>query len=193
MLRTVRGFSSTTVAALPRKPSAPRVQFSAPSSADLAAPPVKPLQYRPPMFRKTQPAGIRFSRPPAPQRHITDTDTAIPLPTTYPTGIKTPSQLRRSRVPAEKLDTSLNPYPYRYYEISLTRSLTGLPKKVRAVVHALGLYKRHQVVWSKVGPRSAGQILQIRELLDVKLVNDIPEKATLPLGFNKIGTSIGSF
>ncbi|KAI9008329.1 hypothetical protein BC832DRAFT_523919, partial [Gaertneriomyces semiglobifer] len=56
-----------------------------------------------------------------------------------------------------------------YYEISLVRSQLGLPKATRHILQSMGLHKRHQVVWRAVGPRSAGQILKVRELVKVRL------------------------
>ncbi|KAI8921013.1 hypothetical protein DFJ77DRAFT_423297, partial [Powellomyces hirtus] len=56
-----------------------------------------------------------------------------------------------------------------YYEISLRRSLNGLPATVKKVASAIGLTGRHQVVWRPVSARHAGQILKLRELVAVRL------------------------
>ncbi|KAI8924676.1 hypothetical protein BC831DRAFT_387830, partial [Entophlyctis helioformis] len=56
-----------------------------------------------------------------------------------------------------------------FFEITLRRGLFGLPQTTRTVVSALGLSKRHQVVWRLVGPRSAGQLLKVKELVTVRL------------------------
>jgi hypothetical protein len=39
-----------------------------------------------------------------------------------------------------------------------------------------------------VSPRSAGQILKIKELISVRLVNEIPVKQAWPTGFKKVGS-----
>ncbi|KAI8899550.1 hypothetical protein BC833DRAFT_519781, partial [Globomyces pollinis-pini] len=56
-----------------------------------------------------------------------------------------------------------------YYQITLRRGLMGLPATTKHIVQSLGLHKRHQVVWRLVSPRSAGQILKIKELVHVSL------------------------
>lgn len=186
-----RCFSTSHAAWFPRKP-APRVTPQSPTSAQLAAPPTPAQSFSKPIYRRSLPPHIRFQRPPTPQRHITDTDTALPLPTTYPPGITSPADFVRPRIPSTKLTPAEAPFPYRYYEISLRRSLNGLPAQTKEYAHALGLFKRHQVVWRKVGPRSAGQILRLRELVAVRLVNDIPEKVEMPAGYAKVGSAIGN-
>ncbi|KAI8823137.1 uncharacterized protein EV422DRAFT_483369, partial [Fimicolochytrium jonesii] len=56
-----------------------------------------------------------------------------------------------------------------YYEITLRRGLNGLSKHTKKHAQAVGLLRRHQVVWRAVGPRAAGHVLRLRELVDVKL------------------------
>ncbi|KAI8913485.1 hypothetical protein EDD86DRAFT_180245, partial [Gorgonomyces haynaldii] len=55
-----------------------------------------------------------------------------------------------------------------YYQITLKKGIIGLNKHTKKVVEALGL-RRHQVIWRLVSPRSAGQVLKIKELVDVQL------------------------
>lgn len=40
--------------------------------------------------------------------------------------------------------------PYKYYEITLIRSLIGLDHKTKHIAQSLGLLKRHQVVISSL-------------------------------------------
>ncbi|TPX57352.1 hypothetical protein SpCBS45565_g08228 [Spizellomyces sp. 'palustris'] len=191
MRGVTRGFSTTSLTSYPRK-ALPKITPQPPTSAQLSAPPAPAPKFLKPIYRPAPAPHIRLSRPPAPQRHITDTDTALPLPTTFPAGEISGSYLIRPRIPGSKLDATENPYPYKYYEISLRRSLNGLPETTKEYARGLGLVKRHQVVWRKVGPRSAGQILRIRELVAVRLVNEIPEKLPLPTGYAKVGNVVAN-
>jgi ribosomal protein L30/L7E len=70
--------------------------------------------------------------------------------------------------------------------------IKGLPKAIRTIVTGLGLNQRHQVIWRPVSPKTAGQIIKIKELVHVELVNEIPKKQTRPTGFVKIGNAIGA-
>ncbi|RKO87578.1 hypothetical protein BDK51DRAFT_13791, partial [Blyttiomyces helicus] len=56
-----------------------------------------------------------------------------------------------------------------YYEVMQTRGVVGLPQAVREKVAALGLRRRNHVVWLRVDPRAAGLILDVRELVSVRL------------------------
>ncbi|RKO96237.1 hypothetical protein CXG81DRAFT_179, partial [Caulochytrium protostelioides] len=56
-----------------------------------------------------------------------------------------------------------------FYQVALMRSTIGLPETTRRVVQALGLTKRYQVVWLGISPQSAGMILRVKELVDVKV------------------------
>ncbi|KAJ3157550.1 hypothetical protein HDU86_003202 [Geranomyces michiganensis] len=187
-----RPFSSSAVARFPRKPS-PKTTPFAPTPAQLAAPPAPPQTFSQPAYKRSIPFHIRQRQPTNPRRYITDVDTALPLPTTFPAGVSSRADLARPQIPAEKLPvTESNPFPYKYYEISLRRSLNGLSATTKKHASALGLTSRHQVVWRLVSPRAAGQILTLRELVAVRLVNEIPPKPVLPTGFAKVGNAVGS-
>ncbi|KAJ3417206.1 hypothetical protein HDV05_006412 [Chytridiales sp. JEL 0842] len=84
------------------------------------------------------------------------------------------------------------PYTHKYFEITLRKGYYGLPKKVKGYLMALGLHQRHQVVWRQVGPESAGQIMKVKELVSVRLVNGIPPKEAMPVGYSKVGNVMGS-
>ncbi|KAJ3152505.1 hypothetical protein HDU89_001192 [Geranomyces variabilis] len=193
-----RTFSSSATANYPRR-ALPKTTPVAPSPAQLATPPVPPQNFstqQPPYKRTSLPFHIRQRQPANPRRYITDVDTALPLPTTFPSGITSREEFLaagRPQLPEEKLAiTAENPFPYKYYEISLRRSLNGLPATTKKHASALGLTARHQVVWRLVSPRAAGQILTLRELVAVRLVNEIPQKPVLPTGFAKVGNAVGS-
>jgi large subunit ribosomal protein L30 len=51
------------------------------------------------------------------------------------------------------------------------RSGIGLPAKTQGVLKALGLRKRMTTVYHPVTPAVAGQIMRIKELVDVKEVD----------------------
>ena len=57
-----------------------------------------------------------------------------------------------------------------FFRITLMRSGIGMPKKVQGVLHALGLKKRMTTVYHPVTQSVAGQIMRIKELVDVKEV-----------------------
>ncbi|KAJ3038876.1 39S ribosomal protein L33, mitochondrial, partial [Rhizophlyctis rosea] len=128
-------------------------------------------------------------KPHPPKRVIDDVETALPLPLSYKLhGVPQPRPL----VPPTKIEsTPENPFPYKYYEIALRRGLIGLPEKTRKYVEMAGLRKRYMVVWKPVTPENAGLILRIKELVTVRLVNEIPEKPERPKGFVKVG-SVGA-
>ncbi|KAL6703574.1 39S ribosomal protein L33, mitochondrial [Coniothyrium glycines] len=54
-----------------------------------------------------------------------------------------------------------------YFRITLMRSGIGLPLKTQGVLHALGLRKRMTTVYHPVSQSVAGQIMRIKELVDV--------------------------
>ncbi|KAF2745956.1 hypothetical protein M011DRAFT_478720 [Sporormia fimetaria CBS 119925] len=58
-----------------------------------------------------------------------------------------------------------------YFRITLMRSGIGMPAKIQGVLHALGLKKRMTTVYHPVTPSVAGQIMRIKELVDVKEVD----------------------
>lgn len=56
------------------------------------------------------------------------------------------------------------------------RSGIGLPEKTQGVLKALGLRKRMTTVYQPVTPAVAGQIMRIKELVDVKEVGNAMTK-----------------
>jgi ribosomal protein L30 len=58
-----------------------------------------------------------------------------------------------------------------YFRITLMRSGIGLPLKTQGVLKALGLRKRMTTVYHPVSQSVAGQIMRIKELVDVKEVD----------------------
>ncbi|KAF2200523.1 mitochondrial 54S ribosomal protein YmL33 [Delitschia confertaspora ATCC 74209] len=59
-----------------------------------------------------------------------------------------------------------------YFRITLLRSAIGLPTKSTGVLKALGLRKRMATVYYPVTPDVAGQILRVKELVDVAEVDE---------------------
>jgi large subunit ribosomal protein L30 len=57
-----------------------------------------------------------------------------------------------------------------YFRITLLRSGIGLPKKIRGVLEAIGLRKRMAITFLPISRDSAGQIMKIKELVDVQEV-----------------------
>lgn len=58
-----------------------------------------------------------------------------------------------------------------FYRIRATRSCIGMPRVIRETCEALGLNKRGKVVYKQVDPRIAGQLLKVKELINVQLVD----------------------
>jgi ribosomal protein L30 len=58
-----------------------------------------------------------------------------------------------------------------FYRITLKRSTIGLPQKYKTTVQRLGLKRTGSVVYQKVSADSAGQVLRIKELVDVEIVD----------------------
>ncbi|ORY18770.1 hypothetical protein BCR34DRAFT_553427 [Clohesyomyces aquaticus] len=54
-----------------------------------------------------------------------------------------------------------------YFRITLLRSAIGLPLKSRQTLSALGLKKRMATVYHPVTQTIAGQIMRVKELVDV--------------------------
>lgn len=59
------------------------------------------------------------------------------------------------------------------------RSGIGMPLKTQGVLHALGLRKRMTTVYHPVSQSVAGQIMRIKELVDVKEVESPMSKAQM--------------
>jgi large subunit ribosomal protein L30 len=58
-----------------------------------------------------------------------------------------------------------------FFRITLIRPRIGLPSKATGVLKALGLRKRMATVFHLVTPSTAGQIMQIKELVAVSEVD----------------------
>ncbi|KAE8162489.1 ribosomal protein L30p/L7e-domain-containing protein [Aspergillus tamarii] len=54
-----------------------------------------------------------------------------------------------------------------YFRVTLVRSAIGLPRRTTDVLKALGLKKRMATVFHPVSPSVAGQIMKVKELVDV--------------------------
>lgn len=107
------------------------------------------------------------------------------LPTTFPAGV-TEKSYKQALLQDDEPIREPGVYPYKYYQVSLVRGVIGLPEKTRKIVKRLGLTKRMRVVYAPVGVRAAKQILAIKELVRVRLVNTIPQKVPTPSGYRKI-------
>uniref|UniRef100_A0A060TH92 Large ribosomal subunit protein uL30m n=1 Tax=Blastobotrys adeninivorans TaxID=409370 RepID=A0A060TH92_BLAAD len=58
-----------------------------------------------------------------------------------------------------------------FYRIRAIRSTIGLPKIKKDHFTALGLKKRGSVAYQRVCPEVAGQLMAVKELVNVQLVN----------------------
>ncbi|KAE8325012.1 hypothetical protein BDV39DRAFT_207322 [Aspergillus sergii] len=58
-----------------------------------------------------------------------------------------------------------------YFRVTLVRSAIGLPRRTTDVLKALGLKKRMATVFHPVSPSVAGQIMKVKELVDVREVD----------------------
>lgn len=58
-----------------------------------------------------------------------------------------------------------------HHLITLRRSPIGLPPASRLTLEALGLHRLHQSVLHPFSPTAAGQILRVKELVQVKNVD----------------------
>jgi large subunit ribosomal protein L30 len=57
-----------------------------------------------------------------------------------------------------------------YFRITLMRSAIGLPKRSQGVLMALGLRRRMKTVFHPVSAEVAGQIMRVKELVQVEEV-----------------------
>ncbi|KAF2460207.1 ribosomal protein L30-containing protein [Lineolata rhizophorae] len=64
-----------------------------------------------------------------------------------------------------------------YFRITLIRSAIGLPEKTHGTLRALGLRKRMRTVFHPVSQDVAGQIMKVKELVDVQEVERALTKA----------------
>ncbi len=67
-----------------------------------------------------------------------------------------------------------------FFRIKLIRSPTGLRSKVKGVSKTLGLRKRMPTVFHPITPSTAGQIMQIKELVAVSEVHERLTKEEVP-------------
>lgn len=58
-----------------------------------------------------------------------------------------------------------------YFRITLVRSAIGLPRRTTDVLKALGLKKRMGTVFHPVSSSVAGQIMRVKELVEVREVD----------------------
>ena len=65
----------------------------------------------------------------------------------------------------------------KYYRVQLIRSLIGTPKSTKNVANSLNLSKISSYTYVPVTPGSAGNVLKLRNLVDVKLYNFDDESA----------------
>ncbi|OAJ43022.1 ribosomal protein L30p/L7e [Batrachochytrium dendrobatidis JEL423] len=167
---TVNWFSTTSVPHYPRAPrkQSPNVTPRFPLKEQLSTPvPIKAVFPKPQAYKYGPGMKPTPFPPNTPKRHHTDVESGIPLPTTFAPGETAKSIRTRPTRPERKLTQEEYPFPYRYFEITLRRGVIGLPKTTRDIVKCLGLHTRYQVVWRLVGPRSAGQILKVKELVNM--------------------------
>ena len=79
-------------------------------------------------------------------------------------------------------------------QIKLYRSLIGLPEKYKRIAASLGLKRTHQTSFVGVTPYHVGQIVKIKELLKVKLIDksSVPPPGYLktPAGFRIVGNML---
>lgn len=59
-----------------------------------------------------------------------------------------------------------------FFRITLLRSAIGLPRRSTDVLKALGLKKRMATVFHPVSPSVAGQIMRVKELVQVEECED---------------------
>jgi large subunit ribosomal protein L30 len=68
-----------------------------------------------------------------------------------------------------------------YLQITLVRSAIGLPRRSSDVLRALGLRKRMVTVFHPVSPSVAGQIMKVKELVEVREVERAMSKQEIHL------------
>ncbi|KAH3675002.1 hypothetical protein WICPIJ_009388 [Wickerhamomyces pijperi] len=64
-----------------------------------------------------------------------------------------------------------------FYRIQLKRSTIALPQAIKDTVSKLGLGKTGSVSYREVSPISAGMILKVKELVEVKVVDQALSKS----------------
>ncbi|RMJ25636.1 hypothetical protein PHISP_03508 [Aspergillus sp. HF37] len=68
-----------------------------------------------------------------------------------------------------------------YLQITLVRSAIGLPRRSSDVLRALGLWKRMATVFHPVSPSVAGQVMKVKELVEVREVERAMSKQEMHL------------
>lgn len=68
-----------------------------------------------------------------------------------------------------------------YFRITLVRSAIGLPRRSTDVLKALGLKKRMATVFHPVSQSVAGQIMRVKELVEVQEVDRAMTKQEMHL------------
>lgn len=114
-----------------------------------------------------------------------------PLPMTYAPGQDFKTWLADMKKQPEPLTDDPKYFPYTYYEVTMIRGLIGLPEKTKAVARSLGLRVVNQVVYHRVSSATAGKLLKLKELVRLRLVNEIPKEVKCVAGFRKVGNVIG--
>lgn len=59
-----------------------------------------------------------------------------------------------------------------FYKITQLRSTIGCPPIVRKNITALGLKRRHQIVYQRVSPSTAHRLRTVKELVKIELVDE---------------------
>jgi large subunit ribosomal protein L30 len=76
-----------------------------------------------------------------------------------------------------------------FWKVTLIRSGIGLSPRLNRTLFALGLRKRFRTVFQPVNPRVAGQLLRVKELIKLELVDvtetkeEMREKRRPPKGY----------
>lgn len=64
--------------------------------------------------------------------------------------------------------------PSEYFRVKLRRGLIGLPDRFKDHTRSLGLRHTHQKVYLPICPMTIGNILKIKELVQIKIVKGKP-------------------
>lgn len=62
----------------------------------------------------------------------------------------------------------------KYFRVTLKRGLIGLPDKFKEHTRSLGLRRTHQKSYLQINPQTVGNILKVKELVEVKTVKGKP-------------------
>lgn len=69
----------------------------------------------------------------------------------------------------------------KFLKVKLFRGFIGLPKSAQEHARCIGLTKRFQTVYLQPEPHIVGNLLKIKELVKVELVNSMPPRRIGPL------------